>query len=88
VSIHPFPAPPDHVAAARIRADHIEAAASLVHLDLATRVVICNCAVDDRLPQDWTVDDVPVHLDREADGIAHVTAGTRDDRDRDDRDRP
>ena len=69
------------MAAARIRTAHIEAAASLVHLGLATRVVICNSAVDDELPPDWMVDDVPVHLDREAGGIAHVTAGRRDDSD-------
>ena len=67
--------------AARIRAAHIAAAASLVHMGLATRVEICNVAVDDELPGDWMVDDVPVHLDREAGGIAHLTAGLRDDRD-------
>jgi hypothetical protein len=82
VSIHPCPAPPDHVAAARIGSDQIEAAASLVHLGLATRVVICNSTVEDGLPRDWMVDDVPVHVDRDADGLVHVTAGTRDDRDR------
>jgi hypothetical protein len=78
VSIHRCPTSPDHVAAARLRAAHIEAAACLVHLGLATRVEICNSTVDDSLPRDWTVDGVPVHLDREADGLAHVTAGTRD----------
>jgi hypothetical protein len=77
VSIHHDPARSGQVATARIRAAHIEAAAALVHLGLATRVVICNSSIDEALPSDWVVDDVPVHLDREADGLAHVTAGRR-----------
>jgi hypothetical protein len=81
VSIDPSPGRPGHVTAAHIHATQIEAAASLVHLGLATRVEICNSAVDDELPRDWMVDDVPVHLDREVGGIAHVTVGLRDDHD-------
>ena len=77
VSIHPLPTRPPHVAPARIGAGHIEAAASLVRRGMATRVVICNTSVEDGLPCDWIVDGVLVHLDRDAGGLAQVTAGMR-----------
>jgi hypothetical protein len=82
MSSQPYPVAPARSAVPRIRADQVEAAAQMVHLGVASRVLICNGSVEDDLPSDWEVDDVPLHLDRGENGLARVTAGRRRDDDR------
>jgi hypothetical protein len=63
--------------AAPVGDDQIRAAAALVRLGVATRVVIVNGIVDEVLPDDYEIRGTPVHLDRRGNGRALVTAGQR-----------
>ena len=55
--------------------DQVYAAAELVRLGLATRVVLVNAPIDAALPADWEVRGTPIHLERLGDGRTVLTAG-------------
>jgi hypothetical protein len=63
--------------AAPVLDDQVRAAAALVRMGVATRVVIVNGIVDEVLPDDYEIRGTPVHLDRRSNGRALVTAGQR-----------
>ena len=55
--------------------DQVYAAAELVRLGVATRVVLVNAPIDAALPPDWEVRGTPIHLERLEDGRTVLTAG-------------
>ena len=59
--------------------DQVYAAAELVRLGLATRVILVNATVDPELPDAWDVRGTPVELQRLPDHRARMTAGPRPD---------
>lgn len=68
-------APPAPRVAPRAGEDQVAAAAELVRLGLATRVVLVNAPVDAALPEEWEIRGTAVHLERLDGGRTVVALG-------------